>query len=62
MRAMKACKTYSMGMCGVVACVKRNTLQWLGHTERMKSDDFMKKNVYEQDKGSKYEIGHKMEK
>ena len=29
--------------CGVVKWVKRNTLRWFGHIERMKSDEFVKK-------------------
>ncbi len=28
--------------CGVVECVKRNTLRWFGHIERMKSEEFVK--------------------
>ncbi len=31
--------------CGVVEWVKRNTLRWFGHIERMGSEEFMK-NVY----------------
>ncbi len=29
--------------CGVVEWVKRNTLRWFGHTERMGSEEFVKK-------------------
>ncbi len=29
--------------CGVVEWVKRNTLRWFGHTERMNSEEFVKK-------------------
>ena len=34
--------------CGVVEWVKRNTLRWFGHMERMKSEEFVKK-VYVSD-------------
>ncbi len=33
--------------CGVGEWVKRNTLRWFGHIERMGSEKFMKKSVYE---------------
>ncbi len=29
--------------CGVVECMKRNTLIWFGHSERMGSEEFVKK-------------------
>ena len=29
--------------CEVVEWVKRNTLRWFGHIERMKSEEFVKK-------------------
>ncbi len=29
--------------CGVVEWVKRSTLRWFGHIERMKKEDFVKK-------------------
>ncbi len=29
--------------CGVVEWVKRNTLRWFGHIERMNSEEFVKK-------------------
>ncbi len=29
--------------CGVVEWVKRNTLRWFGHVERMNSEEFVKK-------------------
>ncbi len=29
--------------CGVLEWVKRNTLRWLGHTERMENEEFLKK-------------------
>ncbi len=29
--------------CGVVEWVKRNTLRWFGHTERMNNEEFVKK-------------------
>ncbi len=38
--------------CGVVEWVKRNTLRWFGYIERMKSEELMKKNVCERNRGS----------
>ncbi len=32
--------------CGVVEWVKRSTLRWFGHIERMENDEFVKK-VYQ---------------
>ncbi len=29
--------------CGVVKWMKRSTLRWFGHTERMRSEEFVKK-------------------
>ncbi len=29
--------------CGVVECVKRSTLRWFGHVERMENEEFVKK-------------------
>lgn len=34
---------------GVVKCLKRNTLRWCGHSERMKSRIWGKKSVFERD-------------
>lgn len=48
-RAMKVFKRCGMGMCAnrvkrtEVKWVKRNTLGWSGHIERMKGEDFVKK-------------------
>ncbi len=42
-------ETYGMGShangvnCGVVEWVKRNTMRWSGHIERMGSEEFVKK-------------------
>ncbi len=38
--------------CGVVEWVKRNTLRWSGHTERMNSEELVKKVYVSEIKGS----------
>ncbi len=36
--------THGSGVkCGVVEWVRRNTLRWFGHAERMKRDEFVKR-------------------
>ncbi len=36
--------THANGLnCGAVEWVRRNTLRWLGHIERMKSEEYVKK-------------------
>ena len=39
--------------CGVVEWVKRNTLRWSGHTERMGDEEFVKKVYISESGGSK---------
>ncbi len=36
-------RTWKWGRCSMVEWVKRSTLRWSGHTERMENEEFVKK-------------------